>query len=312
MKRFLPLAIGLAALLGIVIALKSGEASEHASPVKDALLDNAREAVRPDGQATQVIDGTKFIKETSFRSSLQVEEAEKPLKSPVGGVMPHHDLAAPLLGNFYAALAESSKPEIIVVIGPNHSGMGERFQSGTWAFSTYDGIMAVDSQRIDRLFETGDVHQADWKLYEQEHALGIQTNYLAHYFKEAKILPILVSETRDDAGIEALARALAQELAGSSVLVLCSVDFSHYLSLEKADANDTITKDLILVGNKEALIRLDNGFIDSPSSLVLAMSLINLLEPQAKVYFQEHDNSGRILHNPELSETTSYYTIIFE
>jgi len=136
-----------------------------------------------------------------------------------------------------AALAFNSLQETdcFVVLGPNHTGLGEPISvsdAGEW--ETPLGRVPVAGAEREKLLGALGI-EADGLAHIQEHSIEVQLPFLQHCFRGFKILPITIGTQRLQDLLE-LGNALA-ELKGK-VSVIASSDFSHFVPLETAKKND--------------------------------------------------------------------------
>jgi AmmeMemoRadiSam system protein B len=134
-------------------------------------------------------------------------------------------------------------PERVIVLCPNHTGMGVRrslWAGGAWRLPggaiEVDGELAARVRRRARLEPDLDAHVA-------EHAIEVHLPFLRHRNASARIVPIVLAglslaECREVG--EGLARAIAETRAqhGGDVLLVASTDMSHYVPADEARALD--------------------------------------------------------------------------
>ncbi len=147
----------------------------------------------------------------------------------------------------YNELRRHARPELIVILGTSHYGVGpELFSATRKDYLTPLGAVPTDRGFVERLAARyagargGDLF-ADEMLHRNEHSIEFQALFLAWALgvDGYQVAPILVSsfhqmvrEGERPAGNERVARfldALREELAAESrrVLVLAGVDFAH-------------------------------------------------------------------------------------
>jgi AmmeMemoRadiSam system protein B len=180
-----------------------------------------------------------------------IPRPDRTLDSPVGLIAPHAGF--PYSGHVAAAgyerVAELGRPTAAIVLGANHTGLGQVFSlSGHTAWETPLGRSPVDTRFVDRLRDSG-IPVSD-AAFSREHSIEVQIPFIqAIWGCNLPIVPLCVlsaplSSVRD--GVEALAKTTGSE----SVLVVASSDFTHYepdetareldgLALEPIEALDT-------------------------------------------------------------------------
>lgn len=148
-------------------------------------------------------------------------------------VVPHagYDYSGPCAAHVYKVLAESQKPDVIVIAGTNHSGMGPSvsvFASGDW--QTPLGVVKVDADFANALIRGSAFARADEFGHKVEHSIEVQLPFLQHIYKEFKFVPIVMKGLHVFQETEDLANAIVNiaKSQNKNVLVIASSDFTHY------------------------------------------------------------------------------------
>ena len=76
--------------------------------------------------------------------------------------------------------------------------------------------------------------------------------------------------------LSAFAKTLSELCEEKKLLLLCSIDFSHYQSPLLAEKYDEKTIRAVEDGDLTALLQMDGKYLDSPESLVLLLELARL------------------------------------
>jgi AmmeMemoRadiSam system protein B len=167
----------------------------------------------------------------------------------LGLVSPHagYIYSGPVAANGFFRIAAEKKPATVVVVGPNHRGLGAAVavgREGTW--QTPLGTVDVEVEVGEAIVSAG--HWAKWDdlAHSMEHSLEVQVPFLQYiYGSEFKIVPIAMlrqeSEVARDLGL-----AIAAALKEKDGLVIASSDFSHYESQASAGRKDRMALDAIL------------------------------------------------------------------
>lgn len=192
-----------------------------------------------------------------------------------GLISPHIDprRGGAAYAHAYGELLTRERPELIVILGTSHYGMGPQLFSATRKdYVTPFGAVATDREFVDRLaarYKEGDLF-ADEILHRNEHSIEFQALFLAWALGTAgyRIVPILVGsfhemvrsgetparDGRVGAFIEALRAELANETRG--VLIVAGVDFAHVgrkfgddFAADEAVAQRVRSADLALIEN---------------------------------------------------------------
>lgn len=126
-----------------------------------------------------------------------------------------------------------------MIIGPNHTGLGEplSFSQETW----YTPLGEVETDKtLASLFEkTGVVH--DERAHLKEHSIEVIIPFLQRKMKDKlfKIFPIIMGDQSKKAA-KAVSDILIKAMAGekSRIAIIASCDFSHYVPEEYAKKHD--------------------------------------------------------------------------
>lgn len=143
-----------------------------------------------------------------------------------GLVVPHagYMYSGPVAAHAYAALDWDGVPEHIVILGPNHHGLGAPVALcpedhvtplGT---ATYDA--AIGSQLV------GGVIESDAQAHREEHSIEVQLPFLQHLRPEFSFVPIALGFQEWDVAKE-VGEAVAKAVQGKDAIVIASSDFTH-------------------------------------------------------------------------------------
>jgi len=240
---------------------------------------------------------------------------EKDFSFVRGGIIPHHNIANIFIADFYQMVAKISKDvnpyDLIIIISPNHYSIGPRFQIVGDDYYTYDGIVESDMDLVSRLLYYDDMNRASREMIDNEHGQLVHMPYIEHYFPDTKVLSIVIKELRDDEGITRAVEEIYSEVKDFNILFIASIDFSHYLSLESANEKDEFTRDYLTNNNTYTMMHLSNDYIDSPSTYKMFIEFLNR-QNETKTLITNHSNSAIIMEDVRMTETTSYFQVIFD
>ena len=182
-------------------------------------------------------------------------------------LLPHYGNALGMCCDLLASVER--EVELIILAGPNHPGIGDAIQiSGAdwyWSTGQMSGALDAAKQLADVAGTLTDTQIAqDW---------SVQTliPYLHRYFPDAKLVAVLLSRSAQADALAALAGAIETLSEQSAVLLVGSVDFSHYLDPVSAWENDQKTCAWIETGEITTLLTLDNGYLDSPETVAVVL-----------------------------------------
>ena len=170
----------------------------------------------------------------------------------LGLVSPHagYQYSGPAAACGYAALAEEGRPETVVMIGPNHHGLGKPLAvSDAEGWRTPLGVAQCDIELAQAIAKAVPGAELDSRAHREEHSLEVQVPFLQYLFGEEVRLVALALQFHLPDTPEVLGQALAKVLSGRQVVLIASTDMTHQEPQEVAAAQDQ--KAL------EAMLRLD-------------------------------------------------------
>ncbi len=176
----------------------------------------------------------------------------------VGLVSPHagYMYSGPVAAHGFTYMAQDGMPSSIVIIGPNHRGVGSGVSiitSGKW--STPLGEVQIDEALSKAIKQTSDIIDVDMVAHAYEHSLEVQLPFLQHLFSDKfKIVPICIM-LQDIKTSKEVGDAIAKASGGKDVVIIASTDFTHYESQSSATTKDHKAIDKILALDPEGLIR---------------------------------------------------------
>jgi MEMO1 family protein len=174
-----------------------------------------------------------------------------PAAPPSGGlkacVCPHAGYAysGPVAAHSYLDLSELGRPDLVVIVGPNHYGRGSgvaAYGEGEW--ETPLGRVPVDQKATKKIEDITGLVEVDDEAHLKEHSIEVQVPFLQHlYGGSFSLLPISLA-FQDKPTVRDLGRGLAELLRdaaegrGSAVLIASS-DLTHYEPASQARDKDT-------------------------------------------------------------------------
>jgi hypothetical protein len=158
-------------------------------------------------------------------------------------------------GETYASSRLASR---VVILCPNHTGMGEAIalcDSGAWA--TPLGEASIDAPLAAAILQHCRQARVDWLAHSREHALEVQLPFLQHLVGAFAFVPVCVGTLHLPALID-LGNAIAAAVrsTGSEALLVISSDLSHYVPAEVARRQDRKAIDRVLAIDPEGLLRV--------------------------------------------------------
>lgn len=169
-----------------------------------------------------------------------------------GLLVPHAGLeySGHVAAHAYKALAQDHAPNRLILIGPNHSGVGAAAEISLDDFAVATGTVRNDYRFGERLISQ--FISEDSGSHTEEHSLEVQVPFIVRLFPEAKIVPILVTQQTREIS-KAIGEAIAPHLGDPGTIVIASTDLSHYLPPNRATAADSVTIEALLTGSADSL-----------------------------------------------------------
>ncbi len=202
--------------------------------------------------------------------------AEAPAKGHALAVLPHggYFLAGPVAALGASWLASLGRFGLVVVIGPNHTGVGAAvsvYPGGSWV--TPLGEAPVDAEASRRLADlAGGVASLDPLGHLYEHSVEVVLPWLQAVTPGFRL--VAVSMYRQDAeAVDVLASALLGLLRGASepVAIVFSANLSSYLPHEEAVEKDRALLDAV-IGGGDVLRVVEEREVPTCSPGVLALA----------------------------------------
>ncbi len=249
----------------------------------------------------------QFFDAQTFYPSVRTYPASGYPHKISGMIIPHHLFASSTIAQLLSR-AVSQHPKQILIIGPNHSEVGH----GKWIVSRNDwntdaGTVPVDKNLVTKILQYEGVEENNQALIADHSVSGI-IPFVALYFPDAQIVPILVSGRNDNAGVTRFVQELHAQVSDDA-LIIAAVDFSHGLVSYEAEQKDAITSKVLAEYNFAQLFRFDNTFTDSTVSLAVLLKLMQL-RSTTRAETLLHTNSG-IMSGSLDKEVTSYFGMIY-
>jgi len=159
----------------------------------------------------------------------------------IGLVCPHagYMFSGVVAAKAYYELAQDGKPDIIVILGPNHTGYGSALalmNEGVW--STPLGDVEIDSTTANQIVDETRFIDVDDAAHRFEHSIEVQLPFLQYlYGSDFKFVPICF-QMQDLASAVEVGKALTEVLASKNAVIIASSDMTHYEPHRSAASKD--------------------------------------------------------------------------
>lgn len=225
-----------------------------------------------------------FYGGTSERLRAQATDlirGDVPRVRAVGAVVPHagYIYSGKVAGAVYSRLAF---PEVFVILGPNHTGLGAGVAIMTYgAWETPLGHIPIDTELAREIQRNSQSIEEDHLGHQREHSIEVQLPLLQAFGIPFSFVPICLFSS-EYAACQDVGLAIAEAVAGSdrATLVVASTDMSHYIDQALAKLKDQQAIDAILALDPERLHRVVKregismcGFHPTTAMLIAAREL---------------------------------------
>jgi len=216
-----------------------------------------------------------FYDQTVFEKNLRQATEYELSGKLLAGVSPHYPPAMTHTTSLLkTALDQGESYDTIVIVGPNHEGTGNPVSLANMAWQTPFGLAEADDETIDALLRSPTIiPRVDNDLLVKDQAAATLVPYTHYFFPEAKIVTILLSRGANLSQIQELAACLTQISKEKSLLLLCSIDFSHYQAYQETLSRDKETLAAIEANDQASLKVMDGKNLDSPETFLTLLSL---------------------------------------
>jgi hypothetical protein len=230
--------------------------------------------------AGQFYPGTKdqLIKEIEncfSKSKIELNVPPSKTNKKYGAVVPHagYSFSGKVAAGTYAELMRKGLPDILVILGPNHSGLGSGIatvREGIW--ETPLGRIRIDQEFADLICRG--LIDCDPTAHLYEHSIEVQLPFLQYIYsktgKQFSFVPLSMG-IQDAKASKSVGTIIAEAIKkldreGKSAYVVASSDFSHvgisymtqppqgFSANKWAEAQDKKAIDKILELNPDGLI----------------------------------------------------------
>ena len=178
----------------------------------------------------------------------------------LGAIVPHagYVYSGAVAGAVYARL---KIPKTVVILGPNHHGVGSRaalFPPGEWV--TPLGNTGINQQLSALLLKHSTLVEEDSTAHQYEHSIEVQVPFLQFLRPDVTIVPICLGFT-DYSLCKSMGLSLAKAIGeyDKEVLIIASSDMSHYQPAEVARHEDNLAIHEVLNMNPEGMYSIVKG-----------------------------------------------------
>ena len=213
----------------------------------------------------------------------------------------------------YFELALDGKPELFIIIGPNHTGFGSGVSimlEGIW--QTPFGDVLIDTEAATEIQASSNYIDIDDVANLYEHSIEVQLPFLQYVYGEnVNFVPICMMmqdlEVSQDVG-----KAVGKAISKRNAVVIASTDLTHYKPQKVAKEKDQLVIDAILELNEKHLqdVVEDNRIgmcgVGPTSAAIVAAKMLGAKKAKLLSYKTSGDITG------DFSRVVGYASIVME
>jgi hypothetical protein len=175
-----------------------------------------------------------------------------------------------------AVYARLEPPETLVILGPNHHGVGAEAAVPSHArWETPLGAVEIDGELAAAIRAASRTLQVDDAAHAREHSIEVQLPFLQYFKPDFKLVPIVFGHPSGaiykEVGKE-IARAVKE--LGRGVVIIASSDMSHYEPQASAQNKDQKAIEAVLNLDEDELLKRVAKFNITMCGYAPAVSLI--------------------------------------
>ncbi|MBE9529076.1 MAG: AmmeMemoRadiSam system protein B [Proteobacteria bacterium] len=232
-------------------------------------------------------------------------------------VAPHagYIYSGAVAGSVYSAV---KVPENVIIIGPNHTGLGERVS--LWAEGGWEmpfGTVEVNEGLASALAKSTPLISVDDSAHLREHSLEVQLPFLQRLNPSVRIVPITVMAATPEECVT-LGRAIAGAIeeyrrdTGNEVLIVVSSDMNHYEPQDETKRKDELALTQVYALDSRGLLSVTRSEnISMCGALPTAIAIEAALALGAtSARLTEHATSGDV--NNDYDHVVGYAGIVIK
>jgi AmmeMemoRadiSam system protein B len=181
------------------------------------------------------------------------EKSDK--RDTISVVCPHagYMYSGPAAAHIYHQLMKEPAPESIVILSPNHTGLGSPISIwGTGVWETPLGKATIDEELARAIFKASDLIDIDELAHIREHSIEVHIPFLQYIYRHINFVAICMG-FQDLETSRKVGKAIVDASIGRDVLLLASTDLTHMESKTSANIKDQGVIERILSLNEGAL-----------------------------------------------------------
>ncbi len=246
----------------------------------------------------------KFIKSALSKAKLGAD-----VSNACAYVAPHagYIYSGKTAAYIYKAMQSNKNIEgigTIIIIGPNHTGIGEPISVSMEDWETPVGISLNDKELSREIIKNSQHIHEDESAHRGEHSIEVQLPFIKYLFPKKRIVFICMGDQSVESS-ELLSNAIikASEKLRRKALVLASSDLNHYESAETSKRKD----EKLLEAIKELDYEKFNGLVYQVEDSICGYGPVSV----AMIFARHmHATNGIILKYANSGDQTGDYSSV--
>ena len=175
-------------------------------------------------------------------------------KNLQGLIVPHagYIYSGPVAAHSFHHLATTGLVESVIILGPNHTGLGSGVSTmteGEW--TTPLGDAPIDQELAREIVDASDIIDVEDEAHRDEHSIEVQLPFLQFiYPRRFKFVPICMMLQDLKTSIE-IGEAIAKAAERHEATIIASSDWTHYEPQETAMKKDRLAIQAALEMNEK-------------------------------------------------------------
>jgi len=271
-------------------------------------LNNINQLIKPD-QKILHSHNSYFMDVDFYDQAYQFAQAEiiNAKQKVYGGIIPHHLMPKDKIAAWFMGL-KNKDYDTVVLIGPNHFEAGDNniiISQAQWR--TPYGELLPDLKLSDSLLKAKNI-KLDETPFDNEHSISGLVPFIKKSLPDTKIVPIILKYQTRVEDMDYLANILSSQTNKEKILVIASVDFSHFQTDIVSNFHDELSQNVIENFDFDRIKQLE---IDSPASIYTVLKYLeNIASQQAQLVF--HTDSSDLLNQADTAGTSHLYYYFYK
>lgn len=227
------------------------------------------------------------------------DKSFKPQNEAIGCLLPH---AGYMYSGAvaYAVISGIKLKDNLIIIGPNHTGMGEPFSimaEGAWQLPF--GRIAINSVLAKKLLSGSSLLRADSLAHQSEHSVEVELALLQYFSRDFTFVPIVIAgnefENYRQLGLE-IASVVKEARLEKDTLLIASSDMTHYEEAASAKKKDSLAIEAMLALDESRLWSLVQQYDISMCGYGPAIAMLSYAKELGarSAELVSYQNSGKV------------------